>query len=145
MSRFFIGRPIVAIVIAVVTVLGGAVALAGLPIALFPQIVPPQIDARHQITALAMASRALREVHACTGFEHRRRHFAVVLRGGPGQATGREQARHRNENGESRVHGASLYSRELNSTNQSQKGHDHPDPRCRACDSLDRHRYRPDG
>ena len=44
MSRFFIRRPIVAIVIAIVTVLGGVVALAGLPIAQFPQIVPPQID-----------------------------------------------------------------------------------------------------
>ena len=43
MSRFFIDRPIVAIVIAIVTVLAGAVALAGLPIAQFPQIVPPQI------------------------------------------------------------------------------------------------------
>src|SRR3954470_5963005 len=43
MSRFFIGRPIVAIVIAIVTVLGGLVALAGLPISQFPQIVPPQI------------------------------------------------------------------------------------------------------
>ena len=49
MSRFFIGRPIVAIVIAIVTVLGGLVAMRGLPIAQFPQIVPPQIivtDAR---------------------------------------------------------------------------------------------------
>ncbi len=44
MSRFFIRRPIVAIVIAIVTVLGGLVALAGLPIAQFPQIVPPQIS-----------------------------------------------------------------------------------------------------
>src|SRR6476661_8264330 len=43
MSRFFIRRPIVAIVISIVTVLGGLVALAGLPIAQFPQIVPPQI------------------------------------------------------------------------------------------------------
>ena len=43
MSRFFIRRPIVAIVIAIVTVLGGLVALRGLPIAQFPQIVPPQI------------------------------------------------------------------------------------------------------
>jgi HAE1 family hydrophobic/amphiphilic exporter-1 len=42
-SRFFIRRPIVAIVIAIVTVLGGLVALAGLPISQFPQIVPPQI------------------------------------------------------------------------------------------------------
>src|SRR3954454_16270614 len=44
MSRFFIRRPIVAIVIAIVTVLGGLVSLAGLPISQFPQIVPPQIS-----------------------------------------------------------------------------------------------------
>ena len=43
MSKFFIGRPIVAIVIAIVTVLGGLVAMQGLPIAQFPDIVPPQI------------------------------------------------------------------------------------------------------
>jgi hydrophobic/amphiphilic exporter-1 (mainly G- bacteria), HAE1 family len=43
MSRFFIRRPIVAIVIAIVTVLGGLVAMAGLPISQFPPIVPPQI------------------------------------------------------------------------------------------------------
>ena len=48
MSRFFIRRPIVAIVIAIVTVLGGVLALGGLPIALFPQIVPPQIDVTAQ-------------------------------------------------------------------------------------------------
>src|SRR5216684_1795775 len=43
MSRFFIGRPIVAIVIAIVTVIAGLVALGGLPVAQFPDIVPPQI------------------------------------------------------------------------------------------------------
>ncbi|HUK13025.1 MAG TPA: multidrug efflux RND transporter permease subunit [Thermoanaerobaculaceae bacterium] len=43
MSRFFINRPIVAIVIAIVTVLVGLVAMQGLPLAQFPQIVPPQI------------------------------------------------------------------------------------------------------
>ena len=43
MSRFFIGRPIVAIVIAIVTVIAGLVAIAGLPVAQFPDIVPPQI------------------------------------------------------------------------------------------------------
>jgi len=48
MSRFFIRRPIVAIVIAIVTVIGGALSLGGLPIALFPQIVPPQIDVTAQ-------------------------------------------------------------------------------------------------
>ena len=43
MSRFFIRRPIVAIVIAIVTVLVGLVAMRALPIAQFPDIIPPQI------------------------------------------------------------------------------------------------------
>ncbi|HLK40511.1 MAG TPA: multidrug efflux RND transporter permease subunit [Polyangiaceae bacterium] len=44
MSAFFIRRPIVAMVIAIITVLVGAVALLGLPIAQFPQILPPQVN-----------------------------------------------------------------------------------------------------
>ncbi|MET0339473.1 MAG: efflux RND transporter permease subunit, partial [Polyangiales bacterium] len=44
MSAFFVRRPIVAIVIAIVTVMVGLVALLGLPIAQFPQILPPQIN-----------------------------------------------------------------------------------------------------
>jgi HAE1 family hydrophobic/amphiphilic exporter-1 len=43
MSRFFVNRPIVAIVIAIVTVLAGLVSMQGLPIAQFPDIIPPQI------------------------------------------------------------------------------------------------------
>src|SRR6266581_3824887 len=43
MSRFFVDRPIVAIVIAVVTVILGLVSMTGLPIAQFPSIIPPQI------------------------------------------------------------------------------------------------------
>jgi HAE1 family hydrophobic/amphiphilic exporter-1 len=42
-SKFFINRPIVAMVIAILTVLGGLVAMRGLPVAQFPEIVPPQI------------------------------------------------------------------------------------------------------
>ncbi|MGZ6140132.1 MAG: efflux RND transporter permease subunit, partial [Myxococcaceae bacterium] len=42
-SGYFIRHPIVAIVIAIVTVIGGAVAALRLPIAQFPEIVPPQI------------------------------------------------------------------------------------------------------
>jgi len=41
-SKFFINRPIVAIVIAILTVILGAVALVSLPIAQFPKIVPPE-------------------------------------------------------------------------------------------------------
>ena len=44
MSAFFIRRPIVAIVIAIITVLLGLVALVELPIAQFPQILPPQVN-----------------------------------------------------------------------------------------------------
>jgi HAE1 family hydrophobic/amphiphilic exporter-1 len=43
MAPFFIRRPIVAIVIAIMTVLAGLVAMGALPVALFPDIVPPQI------------------------------------------------------------------------------------------------------
>ena len=43
-SSFFINRPIVAMVIAIVTVILGVLALLGLPLAQFPQIVPPQIN-----------------------------------------------------------------------------------------------------
>lgn len=42
-SDFFIRRPIVAMVIAIVTVIGGLVAMLNLPVAQFPEIVPPQI------------------------------------------------------------------------------------------------------
>jgi HAE1 family hydrophobic/amphiphilic exporter-1 len=44
MSRFFVDRPIVAIVIAVVTVILGLVSMVGLPIAQFPSIIPPPIQ-----------------------------------------------------------------------------------------------------
>jgi hydrophobic/amphiphilic exporter-1 (mainly G- bacteria), HAE1 family len=44
MSTFFINRPIVAMVIAILTVIVGAVAVAGLPVAQFPQIAPPEIQ-----------------------------------------------------------------------------------------------------
>jgi HAE1 family hydrophobic/amphiphilic exporter-1 len=44
MSKFFIRRPIVAMVIAILMVIGGAVTIAGLPVALFPQIAPPEVQ-----------------------------------------------------------------------------------------------------
>jgi HAE1 family hydrophobic/amphiphilic exporter-1 len=44
MSRFFIGRPIVAIVIAILTVVVGLVSMAKLPVAQLPDIVPPQVN-----------------------------------------------------------------------------------------------------
>jgi len=47
MSKFFINRPIVAMVIAIITVIVGAVVVLGLPVAQFPAIAPPDI----QVTA----------------------------------------------------------------------------------------------
>src|SRR5579863_7567075 len=43
MSKFFINRPIVAMVIAILMVIVGAVTIATLPIAQFPNIAPPEI------------------------------------------------------------------------------------------------------
>ena len=44
MSKFFINRPNVAIVIAILTVIAGLVAMTKLPVAQLPDIVPPQIN-----------------------------------------------------------------------------------------------------
>jgi hydrophobic/amphiphilic exporter-1 (mainly G- bacteria), HAE1 family len=43
MAHFFIRRPIVAIVISLLTVIVGAISIATLPVAQFPQIAPPEI------------------------------------------------------------------------------------------------------
>jgi HAE1 family hydrophobic/amphiphilic exporter-1 len=42
MARFFINRPIVAMVIAILTVFIGALSITGLPVSQFPSIVPPE-------------------------------------------------------------------------------------------------------
>src|SRR5579872_6136803 len=55
MSKFFIRRPIVAMVISLLMVIVGVVAIAGLPIALFPQIAPPEI----QVSAVYTGADAL--------------------------------------------------------------------------------------
>ncbi len=44
MAPFFVNRPIVAMVLSIVIVLTGLVAMLGLPIALFPNIAPPEIS-----------------------------------------------------------------------------------------------------
>ncbi|MES1261730.1 MAG: multidrug efflux RND transporter permease subunit [Acidobacteriota bacterium] len=43
-SSLFIKRPILAIVISIITVIGGVIAMRSLPLAQFPDIVPPQIS-----------------------------------------------------------------------------------------------------
>src|ERR1700731_994388 len=44
MSKFFIDRPIVAMVISILMVIIGVFSLLGLPTAQFPNIVPPEIQ-----------------------------------------------------------------------------------------------------
>ena len=44
MSKFFINRPIVAMVIAIVMVLVGSLTILSLPVAQFPNIAPPEIQ-----------------------------------------------------------------------------------------------------
>ncbi|NSW86217.1 MAG: multidrug efflux RND transporter permease subunit [Syntrophobacteraceae bacterium] len=50
MARFFINRPIVAMVISILMVIIGLVAMSGLPIAQFPNIVPPEIQVKTTYT-----------------------------------------------------------------------------------------------
>src|SRR6478752_1672148 len=44
MARFFVNRPIVAMVLSIIIVLLGVVAMRGLPIAQYPEIVPPMVQ-----------------------------------------------------------------------------------------------------
>ncbi|MFN0010093.1 MAG: efflux RND transporter permease subunit [Phycisphaerales bacterium] len=46
MAQFFINRPIVAMVISIITVIAGAVTILALPTALFPNIAPPEIQVK---------------------------------------------------------------------------------------------------
>jgi HAE1 family hydrophobic/amphiphilic exporter-1 len=50
MSKFFINRPVVAIVISLFLVILGFVAMSGLPVAQFPNIVPPEIQVKTTYT-----------------------------------------------------------------------------------------------
>src|SRR3954463_6548050 len=50
MSEFFVRRPIVAIVIAILMTLIGAVCILALPVAQYPQIAPPEIQVRAHYT-----------------------------------------------------------------------------------------------
>src|SRR5215471_18233911 len=43
-SRFFINRPIVAIVISLLTVIVGTITIVSLPVSQFPQIAPPEVQ-----------------------------------------------------------------------------------------------------
>ena len=62
MSKFFIRRPIVAMVIAILTVIVGAITIVTLPVAQFPNIVPPEI--RLQANYVGADAKALEQAVA---------------------------------------------------------------------------------
>ena len=80
MAKFFINRPIVAIVIAIVMVIVGVVAILGLPIAQYPNIVPPEIFVNTVLHGRRCADgRTIRRNADRTGDERRRQHELHVL------------------------------------------------------------------
>ena len=56
-SKFFIDRPVLANVLAIVIVLIGAVALFALPVAQYPNVVPPTVSGHHPLSRRQRADR----------------------------------------------------------------------------------------
>ncbi|XEI54072.1 multidrug efflux RND transporter permease subunit [Pseudomonas nitroreducens] len=74
MSRFFIDRPIFAMVISIVILLGGMAAMHALPIAQYPEILPPQVSvttnypgASSQVIAETVAAPLEQEINGVEG------------------------------------------------------------------------------
>ena len=57
MSRFFIDRPIFAIVVALLLVIIGAIAGFSLPIAQYPQISPPTVSVQTRPSPMRFSTR----------------------------------------------------------------------------------------
>ena len=55
MARFFIDRPVFAIVIAIVIVLLGSIAIPGLPVATYPEVVPPVVQIIRKLSRRQLA------------------------------------------------------------------------------------------
>jgi hypothetical protein len=80
MSEFFVRRPIVAIVIAILMTLIGGVCILALPIAQYPQIAPPEIQVQtHYTGADALDDRAIGRGADRAADERRRQHELHVL------------------------------------------------------------------
>src|SRR5258707_1559945 len=62
MSKFFIDRPIVAMVMAILRVIVGGITITSLPVAQFPNIVPPEI--RLQATFVGADAKTLEQAVA---------------------------------------------------------------------------------
>ena len=80
MAKFFINRPIVAMVISIIMVIVGVVAMVQLPIALFPNIAPPEIQLHGDLRRRRRAHRRAVGGHADRAADAgRRRHDLHVL------------------------------------------------------------------
>ena len=77
MSRFFIERPIFAIVIAVLIMLGGGLAIVALPIEQLPPIAPPTVQVSASSPG-ASASTALTATPPPGGCRQRSRHISRI-------------------------------------------------------------------
>ena len=95
MAKFFIDRPIVAIVISIVMTIVGAIAYLQLPVAQFPDIVPPEIQVQDDLHRRRRAhGRAIgRDAHRAA--DERRRSDEL-------HAVGERQRRHDQADGELR-------------------------------------------
>ena len=75
-SKFFINRPIVAMVIAILTVIVGLIAMRSLPLAQLPEIVPPQVNVSTTYTG-ADAVTIEQSVHTARAADERRGQHAL--------------------------------------------------------------------
>ena len=82
LSRIFIDRPIFAAVIAVVITLVGAISYFGLPIAQYPEVVPPTITVSPPIPCVAdtVADAVAAPIDAADQ-RRRRRLYCLAIRG----------------------------------------------------------------
>ena len=73
MSKFFINRPIVAMVISILTVIVGAITIANLPVSQFPSIAPPEVHDPGKLRRGRRADRRAIGRHADRTADERRR------------------------------------------------------------------------
>ena len=81
MSKFFIDRPIVAMVIAILMVIVGSVSMLTLPVAQFPTIVPPEIQVKAHLSRRGRADFGAIRRHAARRTNQRRRQHELHVFG----------------------------------------------------------------
>ena len=101
MSKFFINRPIVAMVISILMVIVGVVAMLSLPISQFPNIVPPEVLV--QATYPGADAKTLEQSVATpieqqvSGVDHMNYMYSTNANNGQMRSDGRLRYRHQSE------------------------------------------------